>query len=168
MSILLYYRLGKLFVSKVSKIGNFALCLQKRMIMNTRIDHIGVLIHNERMSRGLTQEELGQRVGVGKAQISKIESGRGLTIKTVTKVFGCAQSLCLGKFTSDNADRSPHYRLYRSEYRGVRFSAWYDSAGSQQLLESLQRAGFPCRAFRSGTLALAAGQCAGFDAGLFQ
>ncbi len=87
MSILLYYRLGKLFVSKVSKIGNFALCLQKRMIMNTRIDHIGVLIHNERMSRGLTQEELGQRVGVGKAQISKIESGRGLTIKTVTKVL---------------------------------------------------------------------------------
>lgn len=87
MSILWCYRLGKFFVSKVSKIGNFALCLQKRMIMNTRIDHIGVLIHNERMSRGLTQEELGQRVGVGKAQISKIESGRGLTIKTVTKVL---------------------------------------------------------------------------------
>ncbi len=30
MSILLYYRLGKLFVSKVSKIGNYTLCLQKR------------------------------------------------------------------------------------------------------------------------------------------
>lgn len=57
------------------------------MDMNTRIDHIGALIHGERMRRGLTQEELGQRVGVGKAQISKIESGRGLTIKTVTKVL---------------------------------------------------------------------------------
>lgn len=55
--------------------------------MNTNIDNIGKLIHDERMRRGLTQEELGQRVGVGKAQISKIESGRGLTIKTVTKVL---------------------------------------------------------------------------------
>lgn len=35
----------------------------------------------------MTQEELGARVGVGKAQISKIESGKGLTIKTVTKVL---------------------------------------------------------------------------------
>lgn len=51
------------------------------------MNNIGTLIHNERMRRGLTQEELGQRVGVGKAQISKIESGRGLTIKTVMKVL---------------------------------------------------------------------------------
>ncbi len=57
------------------------------MDMNTNIGNIGMLIHSERMRRGLTQEELGQRVGVGKAQISKIESGRGLTIKTVTKVL---------------------------------------------------------------------------------
>jgi transcriptional regulator with XRE-family HTH domain len=57
------------------------------MDMNTSIEHIGVLIRDERTRRGVTQEELGQRVGVGKAQISKIESGRGLTIKTVTKVL---------------------------------------------------------------------------------
>lgn len=55
--------------------------------MNTNIDHIGVLIRSERIRRGLTQEELGEKVGVGKAQISKIENGRGLTIKTVTKVL---------------------------------------------------------------------------------
>ncbi len=55
--------------------------------MNTRIENIGALIRNERTRRGLTQEELGEKVGVGKAQISKIERGRGLTIKTVTKVL---------------------------------------------------------------------------------
>ena len=55
--------------------------------MNTKIDNIGVLIRSERTRRGMTQEELGERVGVGKAQISKIESGRGLTIRTVTKVL---------------------------------------------------------------------------------
>ena len=49
--------------------------------------NIGLMIRDERLRKGLTQEELGERIGVGKAQISKIESGKGLTIKTVTKVL---------------------------------------------------------------------------------
>lgn len=55
--------------------------------MMDRIENIGLLIRNERLRKGFSQEELGERVGVGKAQISKIESGKGLTIKTVTKVL---------------------------------------------------------------------------------
>lgn len=55
--------------------------------MTDRLENIGPIIRNERIRKGLTQEELGKRVGVGKAQISKIESGKGLTIKTVTKVL---------------------------------------------------------------------------------
>ena len=55
--------------------------------MRDKIENIGLMIRNERLRKGLTQEELGERVGVGKAQISKIESGKGLTIKTVTKVL---------------------------------------------------------------------------------
>jgi len=55
--------------------------------MNVQINKIGALIREERIRRGMTQEELGAKVGVGKAQISKIESGKGLTIKTVTKVL---------------------------------------------------------------------------------
>ena len=55
--------------------------------MTNSIENIGLMICNERLRKGLTQEELGERVGVGKAQISKIESGKGLTIKTVTKVL---------------------------------------------------------------------------------
>ena len=55
--------------------------------MTNRLENIGPMIRNERLRKGLTQEELGERVGVGKAQISKIESGKGLTIKTVTKVL---------------------------------------------------------------------------------
>lgn len=53
--------------------------------MTNRLENIGSIIRNERLRKGLTQEELGERVGVGKAQISKIESGKGLTIKTVTR-----------------------------------------------------------------------------------
>ena len=55
--------------------------------MTNSIENIGLMIRNERLRKGLTQEELGERVGVGKAQISKIESRKGLTIKTVTKVL---------------------------------------------------------------------------------
>lgn len=55
--------------------------------MTAKIDKIGAVIRNERLQRGMTQEDLGSLVGVGKAQISKIESGKGLTLKTVTKVF---------------------------------------------------------------------------------
>ena len=55
--------------------------------MTNSIENIGLMIRNERLRKGLTQEELGERVGVGKAQISKIESGKGLTIKNVTKVL---------------------------------------------------------------------------------
>lgn len=55
--------------------------------MAGKIENIGLMIRNERLRKGLTQEDLGERIGVGKSQISKIENGKGLTIKTVTKVF---------------------------------------------------------------------------------
>ena len=55
--------------------------------MVAKIENIGQMIRSERLLRGMTQEELGERGGVGKAQISKIESGKGLTVKTITKVL---------------------------------------------------------------------------------
>lgn len=68
--------------------------------MTDRLENISLMIRDERLRKGLTQEELGERVGVGKAQISKIESGKGLTIKTVTKVLdalGMSTSIVLQK-----------------------------------------------------------------------
>lgn len=55
--------------------------------MEVELNNIGTLIRNERLRRGMTQEMLGLKVGVGKAQISKIENGKGLTVKTVEKVM---------------------------------------------------------------------------------
>ena len=55
--------------------------------MGAKIEEIGKLIRKERNNLGLTQDELGQKVGVGKAQISKIENGQGSRIKTLTKVL---------------------------------------------------------------------------------
>lgn len=51
--------------------------------MNTKA--IGFLLRSERISQGITGEELGARIGIGKAQISKIENGNITTIKPLSK-----------------------------------------------------------------------------------
>ena len=53
-----------------------------------QIDLIGEMIKNVRKERNLTQEELGQLVGVQKSQISKLEKGsKNVTIATILKIF---------------------------------------------------------------------------------
>ena len=48
---------------------------------------MGEAIRKARREKHLTQEELGERIGVKKAQISRIENGRNLTISTLSRVF---------------------------------------------------------------------------------
>lgn len=48
---------------------------------------IGASIKEARKSMNLTQRELGEKVGVQTSQISKIESGRNLTISTIVRVL---------------------------------------------------------------------------------
>lgn len=53
--------------------------------MTDSIENIGLMTRNERLRKGLAQDELCKRIGVGKAQIPKIESRKGLTIKDNNK-----------------------------------------------------------------------------------
>lgn len=53
-----------------------------------RMDVLGQMIKTARKERNLTQEQLGDLVGVKKSQISKLESSlNSATIDTVLKVF---------------------------------------------------------------------------------
>ncbi len=53
-----------------------------------RIDLLGQAIKQARQERNLTQEQLGQLVGVQKAQISKIENSvKNARFETIMKVF---------------------------------------------------------------------------------
>ncbi|MBC6367985.1 MAG: helix-turn-helix domain-containing protein [Algoriphagus aquaeductus] len=53
-----------------------------------RIELLGNAIKQARRDRNLTQEQLGELVGVQKAQISKIENGaKNARIETILKVF---------------------------------------------------------------------------------
>ncbi len=53
-----------------------------------RIDLLGEAIKQARQERNLTQEQLGELVGVQKAQISKIENSlKNARFETILKVF---------------------------------------------------------------------------------
>ena len=53
-----------------------------------RMDLLGQMIKTTRKERNLTQEQLGQLIGVQKAQISKLEnSANSANIDTILKVF---------------------------------------------------------------------------------
>lgn len=48
---------------------------------------IGEAIKKARLKQNLTQEELGERIGVQKAQISRMERGYSISIPTMSRVF---------------------------------------------------------------------------------
>lgn len=53
-----------------------------------KIDILGDMIKRTRKERNLTQEQLGELIGVKKSEISKLERNtRNMTINTVLKVF---------------------------------------------------------------------------------
>jgi DNA-binding XRE family transcriptional regulator len=53
-----------------------------------QMDILGEIIKTARLKNNLTQEKLGQRIGVKKAQISTLEKGStNITIGTIKKVF---------------------------------------------------------------------------------
>ena len=63
---------------------------------------IGEAIKETRKKQGLTQEELGERMGVKKSYVSKIESGRNIAYSTIIRAFKAlgipSASLDLGSF----------------------------------------------------------------------
>lgn len=54
--------------------------------MRDKLDKIGRLFCQRRVELGMTQTDVGQRIGVGRATVSKIESGKGLTFDTINRM----------------------------------------------------------------------------------
>ena len=63
---------------------------------------IGEAIRETRKKQGLTQEQLGERMGVKKSYVSKMESGRNIAYSTMIRAFKAlgvpSASLDLGSF----------------------------------------------------------------------
>ena len=60
---------------------------EKRVADAVHAYRIGEAIKKARLEQHITQEELGQRIGVQKAQISRLERGYSITIPTMSRVF---------------------------------------------------------------------------------
>ena len=68
-----------------------------------KVDVLGEMIKSVRKERQLTQEQLGELVGVRKSQISKLETNtRNVTIETILKVFRALKTNI--KFSIENTD----------------------------------------------------------------
>ena len=48
---------------------------------------LGEAIKQARLSKNLTQEQLGERIGVQKAQISRLERGKSISLSSITRLF---------------------------------------------------------------------------------
>jgi HTH-type transcriptional regulator / antitoxin HipB len=68
-----------------------------------RMDVLGRMIKAARQERNLTQEQLGELIGVQRAQISKLESSaNSATIDTILKVFKALKADIHFKVTIEN------------------------------------------------------------------
>ena len=73
---------------------------------------VGEAIKKVRQLQNLTQEELGEKVGVKKSQISKLESGKCvITLPTMSRIFSSFR-YCYGLF---------RFRCYWKSYPMVNF-----------------------------------------------
>lgn len=53
--------------------------------------HIGEAIKQARLSKNLTQEELGEKIGVQRSQISRLEKGKSITINSLMRIFNAME-----------------------------------------------------------------------------
>ncbi len=75
-----------------------------------QIEIIGEYIKEIRKKQNLTQEQLGKIIGVGKAQISKIENNTSnISLETLVKIFKALQAKV--KFQIEYSDKNTNLQF---------------------------------------------------------
>jgi DNA-binding XRE family transcriptional regulator len=73
---------------KDKDIGKVGTAERDKYEFDLRMEVLGDMIKSVRKERNLTQEQLGELIGVQKSQISKLERNtKNVTIETILKVF---------------------------------------------------------------------------------
>ncbi len=73
---------------KYRDIGTIGTPERDKYEFDLRMEILGQMIKSVRKERNLTQEQLGELIGVKKSQISKLERNtKNVTIETILKVF---------------------------------------------------------------------------------
>ncbi|MCB9032848.1 MAG: helix-turn-helix transcriptional regulator [Chitinophagales bacterium] len=69
-------------------LGKIGTPVRDKYEFDLKMELLGIMIKSVRKERKLTQEQLGELVGVQKSQISKLERNtKNVTIETILKVF---------------------------------------------------------------------------------
>ena len=88
---------------KDKHIGKIGTDERDKYEFDLKVDVLGEMIKTVRKERHLTQEQLGELVGVQKSQISKLETNtQNVTIETILKVFRALKTNI--KFSLENMD----------------------------------------------------------------
>lgn len=61
--------------------------MEKAVDEELRAFRVGEAIRQARKERSLTQQQLGEMIGVQKAQISRFENGHNITLNSVSRIF---------------------------------------------------------------------------------
>lgn len=78
---------------KDKDIGKVGTIERDKYEFDLRMDVLGAMIKSVRKERNLTQEQLGEIIGVQKSQISKLERNtKNVTIETILKVFSALKA----------------------------------------------------------------------------
>jgi len=73
---------------KDKHIGKIGTIERDKYELDLKVEVLGEMIKSVRKERHLTQEQLGELIGVQKSQISKLERNtKNVTIETILKVF---------------------------------------------------------------------------------
>lgn len=88
---------------KDKHIGEIGSEEREKYEFDLKLDVLGEMIKSVRKERHLTQEQLGELIGVQKSQISKLErNAKNVTIETILKVFKALKANI--KFSIEMAD----------------------------------------------------------------
>ena len=60
---------------------------ERRLADELHAYHVGEAIKQAREAQSLTQAQLGERMGVHKAQVCRIESGKSITLASMMRAF---------------------------------------------------------------------------------
>ena len=78
---------------KDKHIGKIGTAKRDKYEFDLKMELLGEMIRSVRKERNLTQEQLGEIIGVQKSQISKLERNtKNVTIETILKVFNALKT----------------------------------------------------------------------------
>lgn len=82
------YTLGEIEDKYIGKIGTPKRDeYEKNVKAEIEAYHVGEALKQARIAQGLTQEEVGERIGLHRAQVCRMESGRSITHASMMRAF---------------------------------------------------------------------------------